>query len=80
MLYISESGLHRYANKDGSFNGLQIERVLDLEKFIDAANELFDAEGFKNWLNYKPFAFNGSSVKEMLRTYDGIQKVIDLIG
>jgi len=80
MLYVSERTLHRYANGDGSFNGLQIERILLLEKMIDAAGELFDLNGFKNWLSYKPYALNGTSVKEMLLTHDGIQEVRDLIG
>lgn len=80
MLYISERSLHRYANGDGGFNGLQIERILHLEKFIDSANELFGTEGLKNWLFHKPFALNGRMVKDILLTHDGIQEAIDLVG
>lgn len=80
FLYLSERTLHRYAKDESTFNGLQIERILLLEILINAGNELFGLEGFKNWLLSKPFSLNGQMPKEMLFTHEGIQEVIDVIG
>lgn len=80
MLHISERTLHRYAKENNVFNGLQTERILLVEKLIDAANNLFGKEGFASWLNDKPFSLGGVTVKELLRSHDGIQALIDLTG
>ncbi len=80
MLFMSERTLHRYAKDDGGFNGLQIERILLLEILIDAGNDMFGREGFKNWLQSKPFSLNGAMVKNKLNTHNGIQEVIDTLG
>lgn len=80
MLFMSERTLHRYAKDDGGFNGLQIERILLLEVLIDTGNELFGREGFKGWLQSKPFSLNGAVVKSKLNTHNGIQEVIDTLG
>lgn len=80
MLFMSERTLHRYAKDDGGFNGLQIERILLLEVLIDAGNDMFGQEGFKNWLQSKPFFLNGEVVKNKLSTHNGIQEVIDTLG
>ncbi len=80
MLFMSERTLHRYAKDDGGFNGLQIERILLLEGLIDTGNELFGQEGFKSWLQSKPFSLNGEVVKNKLNTHNGIQEVIDTLG
>ncbi|ULT41478.1 DUF2384 domain-containing protein [Niabella defluvii] len=80
MLFISERTLHRYAKDDGGFNGLQIERILLLEVLIDIGNETFGQEGFKSWLQSRPFSLNGEIVKSKLTTHNGIQEVIDTLG
>lgn len=80
MLFMSERTLHRYAKDDGGFNGLQIERILLLEALIDIGNEMFGQEGFKSWLQSKPFSLNGEVVKNKLNTHNGIQEVIDILG
>ncbi|MCH5721184.1 antitoxin Xre/MbcA/ParS toxin-binding domain-containing protein [Niabella hibiscisoli] len=77
---MSERTLHRYAKDDGGFNGLQIERILLLEVLIDIGNEMFGQEGFKSWLQSKPFSLNGEAVKNKLATHNGIQEVIDTLG
>lgn len=79
LLYMSERTLHRYAKDGSDFNGLQIERILLLEKLIDSGNEFFGQENFKEWLSYKPFSLNGQKVRDSLFTYEGIQSSIDLI-
>ncbi len=80
MLFMSERTLHRYAKDDGGFNGLQIERILLLETLIDIGNEMFGQDGFKGWLQSKPFSLNGEVVKNKLHTHNGIQEVIDILG
>ncbi|MCH5598165.1 hypothetical protein [Niabella ginsengisoli] len=80
MLFMSERTLHRYAKDDGGFNGLQIERILLLEILIDMGNEMFGKEGFKTWLQSKPFSLNGDIAKNKLNTHNGIQEIIDTLG
>ena len=80
MLHISERTLHRYAKENTAFNGMQIERILHLEKLIDMGNSLFGKEGFKNWLHFKPLSLQYQTPKELLTSHQGIQEVIDVIG
>ena len=80
MLFISERTLHRYAKENGSFNGLQIERILLLEALIDMGNEMFGQEGFKVWIQSRPFSLGGEVVKNKLNSHNGIQDIIDTLG
>jgi len=80
MLFMSERTLHRYAKDNGGFNGLQIERILLLESLIDVGNDMFGNEGFKIWLQSKPFSLNKELPKNLLTTHTGIQNIIDLLG
>lgn len=80
MLFMSERSFHRYAKDNGGFNGLQIERILLLEVLIDMGNELFGPEGFKTWLQSKPFSLGGEAVKNKLSSHNGIQDIIDTLG
>lgn len=79
LLYISERSLHRYAKDESGFNGLQIERILLLETLIDLGNAFFGKDGFRQWLNSRPFSLNGVLVKEQLTTHAGIEEVIALL-
>ncbi|ANH82254.1 hypothetical protein A8C56_15935 [Niabella ginsenosidivorans] len=79
LLYINERTLHRYAKDGSGFNGLQIERILLLETLIDIGNDFFGKEGFRQWINSRPFSLNGASVKEQLTTHTGIEDVIALL-
>ena len=80
LLHISERTLQRYAKDNTTFNGLQIERILLLEHLIDAGNDMFGEEGFKSWLDHKPFSLNGEPVRAFMGTHAGIQMIIDLLG
>ncbi|WP_346239251.1 hypothetical protein ABDK00_006025 [Niabella insulamsoli] len=80
MLFMSERTLHRYAKDNGGFNGLQIERILLLEVLIDMGNDMFGKEGFKTWLESRPFSLNGEIAKSKLSTHSGIQEIIDTLG
>jgi putative toxin-antitoxin system antitoxin component (TIGR02293 family) len=78
-LHISERTLQRYAADNSTFNGLQIERILHLEKLIHKGNALF-GKGFRQWLISAPFSLNFTPPKDMLMTYEGIQELIDILG
>lgn len=80
LLFMSERTLHRYAKDNGGFNGLQIERILLLETLIDSGNDMFGKEGFKTWLQSKPFSLNKNIPHNQLSTHDGIQGIIDVLG
>ncbi len=80
ILHISERTLHRYAKDNSEFNGMQVERILHIEKLIKMGNELFGKEGFKNWLGFKPFSLQTHKPIEQLTSYQGIQDIIDLLG
>lgn len=80
MMHISERTLHRYAKENTAFNGLQVERILHLEKLINLGNTLFGKQGFKEWLHHKPFSLDDKKPAELLQTYEGIQQLIDLLG
>ena len=79
LLFISERTLHRYAKDKTGFNGLQIERILHLEHLINIGTSLFGKDGFKQWLQVRPFSLNGVAVKDSLSTHDDIQNVINII-
>ncbi|MFT4095037.1 MAG: hypothetical protein QM640_15505 [Niabella sp.] len=80
MLFMSERTLHRYAKENGVFNGLQTERILLLETLIDMGIDMFGKDGFKTWLQSRPFSLGGEIVKNKLTTHNDIQDVIDILG
>jgi DNA-binding transcriptional regulator YiaG len=79
LLFISERTLQRYAKSNSEFNGLQVERILLLQKVIDSGNEIF-GKNFAKWLKEPSFKYNGDTPYSMLFTYGGIVDVIRYIG
>lgn len=79
LLYISERTMHRYAQEDAAFNGLQTERILILEELIEAGNDLMGRDGFSRWVHSSPFSLEGKSVFDRLFSHQGIRECIDLI-
>ncbi len=78
LLFISERTLMRYAKADSTFNGLQVERIVLLEKMIDLGIELFGSN-FAKWLKKPSIQFNGNTCFAQLYSYEGIQSVINYI-
>jgi putative toxin-antitoxin system antitoxin component (TIGR02293 family) len=79
ILHISERTLHRYAQENAAFSGMQIERILIMEKLIVIGTQMFGKEGFKKWLKFKPFSLQFQTPISLLKTYEGIQQVIQLL-
>lgn len=79
ILHISDRTLHRYAKENTVFNGLLVDRILQIEKLVDKGNMLLGA-GFKHWLQQKPFSLQGYKPIELLITFEGVQEVINLLG
>jgi putative toxin-antitoxin system antitoxin component (TIGR02293 family) len=79
LLYMSERTLQRYAKNNAEFSGLQIERILQLEKLIDFAIDSFGTN-FKAWLMKGHFYFNGATPFSLLATSEGITEVHRLLG
>ena len=79
FLHVSERTLQRYAKDNSSFNGLLIDRILDLEKLIDFGNAEF-GDHFHDWLQSTPYNLYGNKPIELLKSSDGIKTVYNLIG
>ena len=78
LLYTSERTIQRYAQSNSSLTGLHLERILLLEKLIDAGNSFFGKE-FYNWLHTKLFNLHYHKPFDFLDSYEGIQEIISLI-
>ncbi len=78
LLHISERTLHRYAHDNSTFNGLLVERILLLERFIDTANTNL-GKAFKPWLDTQPFSIFPHKVFDILVTHEGIEEAMRII-
>lgn len=79
LLCISERTLLRYAKANSAFNGLQVERILLLEKMIDAGVALF-GNNLAQWLKQPSFKYNGDTPFSKLFSHDGVINVTRYIG
>lgn len=80
ILHISERTLHRYAKENADFNGMQVERILLIEKMVSIGNQLFTKEAFKEWIHSTPFSLAPNTPLELLTTYEGIQEATNVLG
>lgn len=79
LLFISERTLHRYANDEAPFNGLQIDRILLLEELIETGNDFLGEKKFKRWVFSNPYAMGGQRVFDTLFSAQGIRYAIDVL-
>ena|SRR5699024_3561174 len=79
LLYMSERTLHRYANEEAPFNGLQVDRILLLKQLINTGNELLGEKEFKRWIFSTPYAMKGENVFDTLFSARGIRYAIDVL-
>ncbi|MBL7765605.1 MAG: hypothetical protein JNJ58_05900 [Chitinophagaceae bacterium] len=80
ILHISERTLQRYAKDKAGFSGMQIERILLMEKMIRKGIEMFGKEGFSAWLYFRPLSLQFQKPADQLGTYEGIQEIINTLG
>jgi putative toxin-antitoxin system antitoxin component (TIGR02293 family) len=81
ILHLSEKTLQRYSKDNKSFEGIYIDRILQLEQLIDMGLETFaDADTLYRWLKREKKVLGHVLNFESLYSSQGIQDVTDEIG
>jgi putative toxin-antitoxin system antitoxin component (TIGR02293 family) len=81
ILHLSERTLQRYSKDNKSFEGIYVDRILQLEKLINEGLETFaDADTFYRWLKRDKSVLGNELSFESLYHSEGIQQVLDEIG
>lgn len=81
ILHLSEKTLQRYSKDNKSFEGIYVDRILQLEQLIEMGLETFiDAETLYRWLKREKKVLGHVLNFESLYSSQGIQDVTDEIG
>ena len=81
ILHLSERTLQRYSKDNNSFEGIYVDRILQLEQLIQIGLETFvDAEALYRWLHREKKVLGHVINFESLYSTQGIQDIIDEIG
>lgn len=81
ILHLSERTLQRYAKDNKNFEGIYVDRILQLDKLINLGLETFtDAEAFYRWLKRDKNVLGHELSFSSLYHTDGINAVYDEIG
>jgi uncharacterized protein (DUF2384 family) len=81
ILHLSERTLHRYSQASKSFEGIYVDRILQIEQLVDAGLATFtDAETFYRWLKRDKKALGQSLNFESLFSAQGINDLMDELG
>lgn len=81
ILHLSERTLQRYAKDNSSFEGIYIDRILQIEQLINLGLETFNnAASLYDWLKKDKVVFNRVLNFESLYSYQGIQDTYNQIG
>lgn len=81
ILHLSERTLQRYSKDNKSFEGIYVDRILQLEKLINLGLETFtDAEALYRWLKRKKIVLGYELSFESLFHTEGINATTDEIG
>lgn len=81
ILHLSEKTLQRYSKDNKTFEGIYVDRILQLEQLINMGLETFiDAETFYRWLKREKKVLGHTLNFESLYSSQGIQDVTDEIG
>lgn len=81
ILHLSERTLQRYAKDNKSFEGIYVDRILQIENLIDMGLQTFkSSDAFYNWLK-APKEIGGYQydLRALSRT-QGIQELYDQLG
>ncbi|HEX3025061.1 MAG TPA: antitoxin Xre-like helix-turn-helix domain-containing protein, partial [Chitinophagaceae bacterium] len=81
ILHLSERTLQRYSKDNSSFEGIYIDRILQIEQLINLGLETFNnASALYAWLKKDKVVFNRVLNFESLYSYQGIQDTYNQIG
>jgi uncharacterized protein (DUF2384 family) len=77
-LHLSERTLQRYAKTNASFEGIYVDRILQIEQLIELGLETFsDGRTFYNWLKNDKIVVGEILNFNSLYSFQGINKTID---
>ena len=81
ILHLSERTLQRYSKDNKSFEGIYVDRILQIEQLIEMGLETFvNADAFYRWLKREKKVLGHTLNFESLYSTQGIQDTIDQIG
>ena len=81
ILHLSERTLQRYSKDNSSFEGIYVDRILQIEQMIELGLETFtDANAFYKWLHKEKNVLGRLLNFESLYSIQGIQDVTDQLG
>jgi putative toxin-antitoxin system antitoxin component (TIGR02293 family) len=81
ILHLSEKTLQRYAKDNKNFEGIYVDRILQMQDLVDMGLEAFtNADTFYQWLKKDKPVLGHLLNFESLRTTTGIQLLKDEIG
>jgi putative toxin-antitoxin system antitoxin component (TIGR02293 family) len=81
ILHLSERTLQRYAKDNKNFEGIYTDRILHIDRLIDAGLDTFEtAEALYRWLHREKNVLGKTLTFESLYTTQGIQNTIDELG
>jgi putative toxin-antitoxin system antitoxin component (TIGR02293 family) len=80
-LHITERTILRYKTEEKTFETLQSEKIVELEKLINFGYEVFGTkQKFESWCNHSSASLNNHTPKSLLDTSTGIQLVMQELG
>jgi len=81
ILHLSERTLQRYSKDNKNFEGIYVDRILQIEKLIALGSEVFtDANALYKWLKQSKEVMGETITFESLYHTDGIYRVLDQLG
>lgn len=81
ILHLSEKTLQRYAKDNKSFEGIYVDRILQMQELVEKGLETFtSAEAFDRWLRREKPVLGEILTFDSLKTSTGISLVIDQLG
>ena len=81
ILHLSEKTLQRYAKDNKNFEGIYVERILQMQELIETGLETFTSpEALYRWLKRDKPVLGELLTFESLKNSRGIQLIIDQMG
>lgn len=81
ILHLSEKTLQRYSKDNKNFEGIYVDRILQIEQLVSLGLETFtDADAFYRWLKKEKKVMGRTLTFESLYSSQGIHDILDQIG